>query len=201
MRIHHGYTEEAAHDLRASGCALQFLKLSPATAREQARECARDALRVSLQGYFRCSAHAISITTKPGTAPVVTVEGIHQVYASFSYEAGCALVAIDVRGPVGTDIAPINHHPGWGEECVEVAKAYLPPGVWQHLKSLTTRARATAFAEAWALHEARLKCAGLPLQEWTRDLETPLKEINAFSWAGITGFMVACARQGEGLPA
>lgn len=194
-RLHHRFTKEAAQDLRAQGFVIFTLALRPDLHRDEARRLTRAALQDALQRHFGCDSHDVSIETAPGQAPVVTVQG-RTVHVSFSYESGGAFIAIDMCGPIGIDAASARLEPEWCEECLGVAKDYLPPPVTAEMAGLAGVARATAFSRAWALQEARLKCSGLPLQEWSTYLEAHLAATQAHELGSTGGCMVAYARYG-----
>ncbi len=194
VRIHLRFTEEAAQDLREQDFALISLALRPGLPRAEARKLSRAKLQEALQHHFGCDANAVSIETASGNAPVVTVER-QRVHVSFSYENDWAFIALDVRSPIGIDVTFLNHEAEWIEECVRVAKEFLPPAISRKIEGLAGLERATAFAEEWALHEAKLKCMGLPLQEWTSELEVRLSGMRSGSLGDIEGFMVAYARK------
>ncbi|WNO06534.1 4'-phosphopantetheinyl transferase family protein [Rhodoferax mekongensis] len=192
VRIHLRFTEEAAQDLREKDFALISLALRPGLPRAEARKLARATLREAVQHHFGCDAKAVSVETVSGKAPLVKI-GRQRVHVSFSYEQDWAFIALDVRRPIGIDVTFINHEAEWLEECVRVAKEFLPPAISRRIEGLAGLERATAFAEEWALHEAKLKCMGLPLQEWTSELEVRLSGMRTGSLGDIAGFMVAYA--------
>ncbi|WP_296508976.1 4'-phosphopantetheinyl transferase superfamily protein [Rhodoferax sp.] len=194
VRVHNQFSDEAAQDLREQELVLFTLALRPGLPRAEARQLARATLQHALQRHLGREAHAISIETVPGNAPVVMVGG-RRVHVSLSYESDRAFIAIDMHGPIGIDAAAVGHQAEWFEECVGVANEYLPPSISQKIKALAGLERATAFAAAWALHEARLKCLGLPLQEWTNELDTQLAATRGGSICDHEGFMAAYARK------
>jgi len=112
-------------------------------------------LQDALQHHFRCDANAVSIDTASGNAPVVKV-GRQRVHVSFSYEQDWAFIALDVRRPIGIDVTFINHEAEWIEECVRVAKEFLPPAISRKIEGLAGLERDTAFAEEWACMKQNL---------------------------------------------
>ena len=194
MRIHLRFTEEAAQDLREQDFALLSLALRPGLPRAEARKLSRATLQDALQHHFGCDANAVSVETASGNAPVVKV-GRQRVHVSFSYEKDWAFIALDMCSPIGIDVTFIHHQAEWIEECAKVAREYLAPAISRKIEGLAGLERAIAFAEEWALHEARLKCRGLPLQEWTSELEVRLSGMRSGSLGDIEGFMVAYARK------
>jgi 4'-phosphopantetheinyl transferase len=193
VRIHHQVSEETAQDLRQAGFVVLVIQTTRGIARAEARRLARSALRDCLQRYFGCDSNAITIETVPGNAPVVMFGNL-RIYVSFSYESDTAWIAIDLMGPIGIDAVYVIEQTEWIEECVEVAKAYLPAEGTRQIVRLTGLARTAAFARQWALHEARLKCAELPLQEWGSDFEIHLRETVAFLIQESASLIVAYAR-------
>jgi 4'-phosphopantetheinyl transferase len=194
VRIHHQVSEETAQDLRQAGFVVLVIQTTRGIARAEARRLARSALRDCLQRYFGCDSNAVTIETVPGNAPVAMFEN-QRIYVSFSYESDIAWIAIDLMGPIGIDAVYVIEQTEWIEECVEVAKAYLPAEDTRQIARLAGLARTAAFARHWALHEARLKCAELPLQEWGADMEIYLRETQVFLIEESPSLMVAYARK------
>lgn len=83
---------------------------------------------------------------------------------------------------LGVDLQAITALPA--TECLALAQLYLPPEDQFTLQALQTAglredALPRHFAQAWALHEARLKAAGLALTEWSPALQAALQPIEA----------------------
>jgi 4'-phosphopantetheinyl transferase len=72
------------------------------------------------------------------------------------------LVAVNLDGPIGVDVVHASAPDDWQA----VARDYLGP------QALALGA--AGFAPAWAALEARLKCCGLDLHEWSAEREQRL---------------------------
>ncbi|MEG1455318.1 MAG: 4'-phosphopantetheinyl transferase superfamily protein, partial [Comamonas sp.] len=72
-------------------------------------------------------------------------------------------IALCPGARVGIDVTEIAPMPDWAA----VAKSYLGPAALARLAPADGAARDKAFALAWAELEARGKCLGLGLQEWS----------------------------------
>lgn len=115
----------------------------------------------------------------------------HPPGVSISYEQNLALVALYLNGAVGADIVclpqqPIAENPAhWWQ----MANDYLPPDscqAWQQqhgtrLNDWSTPQFADWLAQQWATHEAKLKCRGIALQEWTAPLHAQLQRLDCFA--------------------
>lgn len=109
----------------------------------------------------------LSITSNPGQPLQVadTTIGI-----SIAHEAGMSIAAIHLRGSIGIDIvrldalAPITADAG---DWQLLACDYLGPAALQRIKQSVAAQRSRQFAIEWAAQEARLKCLGRGLVEWT----------------------------------
>lgn len=98
---------------------------------------------------------------------------------SISHAPGVSLVAWHPGGAVGVDLQPLPLGAGL-PELLDAAAPHLPPGSAAALGRQAPGARAIeAFAECWAAHEARLKCAGRALAEWSPALAAGLAGVRA----------------------
>jgi 4'-phosphopantetheinyl transferase len=143
-----------------------------ATGRGAARALVRGALREALGQMAGLAPDAIVIQSTPGCAPAVSYPGRHGPAPgiSISHDEPLSLAAINLRGPVGVDLMRVQDIPDWRA----VAHDYLGPHATALLDSTLAAERAAAFARAWSAHEARLKCQGLQLTEWTPALAARL---------------------------
>ena len=96
----------------------------------------------------------------PGEAPYLA--GKPHIGLSFSHEPGLSLAAINFASPVGIDLLQGSANGLSGDEIRQLGMDYLGPAANPRMDG-----DPRAFAEAWAGHEARLKCLGLGLTEWT----------------------------------
>ena len=82
---------------------------------------------------------------------------------SLSYAGDVALIGVCPGARIGVDLVGIASLPDWAQ----VAQLYLGPDATRRLADMDGAIRDKAFAMAWAELEARSKCLGLGLQEWT----------------------------------
>lgn len=166
-------TPQWAHSLKPAlpgpdGAPLVLMVATPdSTVRDEARTLVRAALRSFLAPLIGCAPAAVPLQTAPGKAPRLALAG-QPVHLSISHEAGLSLAAIRIGRSVGVDLMrPADAGlPDWQG----VAHDYLGPEALASLLDIDACDRQPAFARAWTRHEARLKCLGLQLQEWSPDL-------------------------------
>jgi len=162
--------------LHAHGPALWTLQV-PAP-RTQVRDTARDLVREALQAHLPALLNVaqVSVASEPGEAPRLAPphEGIG---LSIAHESGLSLVAIHAQGPVGVDVLQVMAMP----DALDVALSYLGPEAAQALAERPADQIDRAFALAWTAHEARLKCLGLPLQEWQEEADAALSACSALA--------------------
>jgi 4'-phosphopantetheinyl transferase len=155
--------------LQAHGPQLWTLQVpAPLTPlRDTARDLARDALQAHLPALLGST--QARVISEPGHAPRLATphEGVG---ISIAHESGLSLVAIHGHGAVGVDVMQVQPMP----DALDVALVYLGPEVAQTLDALAPLAQAPAFALAWTAHEARLKCLGMPLAEWSEGMHAAL---------------------------
>lgn len=164
--------------LRAAG--------TPQQRRQHARGHARAALGARLAQALGCDAQDLWVTDERGQAPTVGWCGsgsapaaLARIGLSISHAPGVSLVAWHPGGAVGVDLQPLPLGAGL-PELLDAAALYLPPGSAAALGRQAPGARAIeAFAECWAAHEARLKCAGRALAEWSPALAAALAGVRA----------------------
>ena len=128
--------------------------------RSEARAAARLAARQALAGQLAQPLDAVQLHALPGQPPQVL--GWPDIGLSFSHEAGLSLVAVNLDGPVGVDVVQATAPDDWQV----VARDYLGP------QALALGA--AGFAPTWAALEARLKCCGFDLDEWSAEREQRL---------------------------
>jgi 4'-phosphopantetheinyl transferase len=159
---------QAALAALAAGDAPVLLALdTPATTRRAAaREQARAMLRELLGAYLGCAPEAVPLDFQPGRQPRLDLPG-SRLGISLSHESGLTLAGLDPRGAVGIDLMRIEDFPDWQQ----LARDYLGDEACRKLAALKPVQRAQGFAAAWTQLEARLKCLGLALREWTPALQ------------------------------
>jgi 4'-phosphopantetheinyl transferase len=152
----------------ADGVFVVSVQTEGGNQRDRARVQVRQAISEVLSAILGVPAGAIDVQSAPGQAPRVAAGG-SDIGCSFSHEAGLSLAAINLRGAIGVDIMRIAGIPDWQA----VARDYLGPDVTASLLALPAMDRPRAFAQAWTAREARLKCAGRQLGEWTGTAALP----------------------------
>ena len=163
--------------------------------REQARLQARAALRSCLTKELGCPEDALQISNQRNEAPQLRLcgERLEQPFCSISHAPGLALLAWHGGGPVGVDIQAVNAGTA-RHELQAVAQIFLAPNMAQVLDGLAQDALFfKAFASAWAAQEARLKCAGVGLVEWSVELESSLTCVHCTPLAMADGYAAAVA--------
>lgn len=144
--------------------------------REQARLQARAALRSCLTKELGCPEDALQISNQRNEAPQLWLYGerLGQPFCSISHAPGLALLAWHGGGPVGVDIQAVSDETP-RHELQAVARLFLVPNKAQALDGITQDALFFEdFSRAWTMQEARLKCAGLGLVEWSEALEVSM---------------------------
>ncbi|MEG0201221.1 MAG: hypothetical protein RR718_10765, partial [Comamonas sp.] len=153
--------------------------------REQARLQARAALCACLVPELDCSEDELGISNLRNQAPQLLLRGkplalphcqklicladiaLALPHCSISHAPGLALLARHWQGPVGVDIQALDTTAP-RHELAAVARLFLDQKAAQALIDIPQEAHfLEAFANAWTRHEARLKCAGLGLVEWS----------------------------------
>lgn len=160
--------------------------------RRQLRAEARALLRDLVAGYLGTSSDNTLLHFVPGQAPFVDArwQGL-RLSISISYSQDLALIALCAGARIGIDVTETAPMPDWAA----VARSYLGPAVLARLAPADGAARDKAFALAWAELEARGKCLGLGLQEWSAErharLQAPAIEVIS---SALEGFAIALAR-------
>jgi 4'-phosphopantetheinyl transferase len=145
--------------------------------RDIARQRIRTAVRETIAAFFQVPSAEVRLRSQPGQ-PLTLEAPQHPIGISISHEEGLSVAALHVHGRIGIDLMRIDHAPlpDWES----VTRDYLGPIVHQRLASLPAAQRTAAFADAWTDHEARLKCWGLPLTEWTPALAQQLSSCRTY---------------------
>lgn len=155
--------------------------------RESARGLIRTALREALAQILGRPASSLSIHSVPGEAPRILPDC--QAGLSISHEAGLSLAAIHLDGAVGVDCLRVSEL----ADLPVLARDYLGTEAAQAIARLPQSEHASAFAQAWCAHEAKLKCLGLGLQEWSPELACRLSACVAEALALPAGWAGAVA--------
>ena len=137
----------------------------PTTLRSQARKLIRLAITQVLADKLSCSYTEIKLITQPGQSVKVS-QPRQTIGLSISHELGLSLAAINMNGKVGVDLIDVKSIPN-DHEIYKLALEYLGTQVAEYLSLLPSELQKHAFANAWTEFEARLKCQGESLDEWT----------------------------------
>ena len=152
----------------------------------------RDTARQLVRGVLREILGDAELISPPGQA-IRLARTDSTIGISVSHESGLSLLAVNFSGPVGIDLLRIPDDPDWASQIQALAGDYLGPKVAQQITDLAAQEQMTSFAQAWAAHEARLKCQGLALAEWSSELEASLAECCAQPLVLPAGFVGAVA--------
>lgn len=155
--------------LRAADPAVWLLQGQSRHLRGEARAL----LRELLAGYLGMASEQVPLHFAPGQAPLVAAhwQGM-DLSISMSYSQDVALIALCPGARIGVDVTAIAALPDWAQ----VARLYLGPASAARLAACEGAARDKMFALAWAELEARGKCLGLGLQEWSPARHERLQE-------------------------
>lgn len=153
----------------------------PEARRALARRQARAALRVLLADACGGAPDSITLSTEPGQ-PLRALQW-PQLGLSISHERQLSLLACWPGGDVGVDVVAHDATASTAE-LQRVAQIYLGQEMASEKAPVAVHPSFHApdfrvFAEAWARHEAGLKCLHLPLTEWTPALAARLAGVRA----------------------
>lgn len=152
-------------------------------AREAARVRVRQALSAAMLRAAEGPRCRIDIDSQAGCAPRIHVPGHARAGLSISHDGCFSVAAVHLHGPVGVDVMAVQDTPDWRG----VASDYLGPQVLARLCAATQAQRARLFTRAWCEREARLKCSGLALNEWTPQPLLPARSVELALPAGLVG--------------
>ena len=163
--------------------------------RDVARLQARAALACCLAAELGCAEAELKFSNLRGQPPQVQLRGqlLKSLHCSISHAQGMALLAWHFGAVVGVDIQAVDRHVS-RLELQAVAQLFFAPEVAEAISDIAVDAIFfEAFAQAWAVQEARLKCAGLGLVEWSGELEAGLAGIHSASVPlPVSSTAVAC---------
>lgn len=127
-----------------------------------------------LSAAFQVPLSAVEIRSIPGEAPSAFVEG-KELAISMSYDEDYAIAALHLHRRIGIDIAASLPDFDWRA----VAQLYLGEDLVLAIEKRSAhenlQQQANVFLSHWLRHEAKLKCCGLVLQEWSQALENQLE--------------------------
>ena len=153
----------------ATAPGLAIVGIRGQAARATARVRIRAALAAALAAQYGIDPGRIELHSPPGVAPwaVLALDaGPQRIALAISHDRDISIAAYSLDGAVGIDVASIVPVPDWQP----VARDYLGRATADALAERPGSERDAAFAHAWSAHEARLKCLGLQLGEWSDDL-------------------------------
>lgn len=151
----------------APNARLQLIALAtPGESRVRAARMIREAIRETLAR----QALPARLADEPGEAPRLILPDGGRIGLSISHSEGLSIAAIALDRAVGVDLVRIKDQ----SDALVVARDYLGPAAATRIAAIPRPERASAFALAWSAQEAKLKCLGLPLTEWSEALETRL---------------------------
>jgi len=148
----------------------------------------RDTARRLVRTVLREILGDVELISTPGQA-IRLARTDSPIGISVSHESGLSLLAINYLGPVGIDLFRIPDDPDWASQIQALASDYLGPKLARQMTDLAPQERVKNFAQAWTAHEARLKCLGLALAEWSSKLEASLAEFRAQPLALSAGYV------------
>ena len=169
------------------------LPTPPGTARDMVRALARDELAELLGEAMGEPRGKVALTNVRGEPP--RAPGRPDLHLSLSHAEGLSLLACH-SAPVGVDVQALPV-----QADAATAALFLGPN-WHLAQSAQapTASISIAFETAWTQHEARLKCAGEPLVEWSEALAARLAHYRCapLQSAALSGWCAALAWQPVG---
>ena len=193
MQILFHYPQQLAAALLAvesGGCCVLLSKDETYLDRVTARSTSRRLLKEILRTIHCCTDADIAIRDVKGQAPTVDCCG-QTFFVSFAYDEDYLLLALSRSKAIGVDLLSKPIVFAWQD----VAKNYLSPEIIESLSQQNNARAALGFAKAWVVNEARLKCLGMPLQEWSNSLELKLRT-SSLSYLNDAGFpLIAIAEK------
>ena len=155
-----------------------------ASNRDIARQQVRQALQTCLAAELKCAPSELEVTNVRGQPVQVIRNGqpLSSLHCSISHAPALALLAWRWNGLVGVDVQAVDAGATAPEllatapELLATAQLYLDKKSHEALAVCAHDAHFfEAFAQAWVRQEARLKCAGLGLIEWSEALDAQLQ--------------------------
>jgi 4'-phosphopantetheinyl transferase len=149
--------------------------------RREARLQVRTAIAHWLAPSLGCTPEEVPLLSQPGQplrlAPMPGRQALNMGIA-VSHEPGLSLVALHRGGPIGIDLLPLDAAPSWVEDIPRLAQDYLGPIVADTIATVPLGEQAANFAHYWTQQEARLKCLGRGLEEWSSALAQAISGID-----------------------
>ncbi len=177
--------------------AIVALETPPGTDRTAARRIGRQALQEILAAHLECLPGQVTLVSRAGEP--LRLEGFDPAIGlSLSHEPGLSLAAIHLKGAIGVDLMALSDAPVWQAEIPRLAADYLGPEIAREIAGLPPQVRPRAFAGYWTGLEARLKCLGLALGEWTPSQQRKFDALHCTAvelppgWVGNVAVSRAC---------
>ena len=182
---------QAIAELRSpAGLTVIGVPTPAAASRAEARQAIRHALQRTLAAFLRQPVLDVTLLSSPGQQVRVLAAGT-PVRVAISHMPGLSVAAISTRAAVGVDVMAVGvqSFPDWAR----LAHDYLGPLAAKALQHAPLVDRPAALAQAWTALEARLKCLGMGLMEWTPELAALLSVCDVASLALPAGICGAVA--------
>ncbi|MFZ6844996.1 4'-phosphopantetheinyl transferase family protein [Undibacterium sp. RuTC16W] len=160
------HLDDASAALRLHRYVVIAVSTDSTQDRTKARQQIRSAIITLIQRCYQIDVRDIEIATSSGTAPRLLFSD-HEAALSISHEAGLSLAAICLDSSVGIDLLHTKNLAKESFEWQDIARIYLDPDRHQMIRSLTPEQQLLSFAQEWTMLEARYKCAGMALSEWS----------------------------------
>jgi 4'-phosphopantetheinyl transferase len=160
--------------------------------REQARLAIRAAIVEALSQLSGLPPQRISLHGEPGEVPWAALDapaGVRRAWLAISHDGELSVAAIGLHAAVGIDVTQVLDIPDWQP----VAQDYLGPEAAARLAALPRHERVHAFARAWTEREARLKCLGRELTEWSAEGDRAVDACRCLPLALPEGYVGALA--------
>lgn len=130
------------------------------------RDAARQELRLIacqfLSDCFQVSPDHLEFHNEPGKKSRIYLHG-KEIFTSLSHEDGLSVIAFSLLQVPGVDIVKADPDFNWPD----IAHLYLGERKTRKILELPAAQRLHQFALAWSMLEAKLKCLGMPLTEFS----------------------------------
>lgn len=155
------------------GLLVVAVRTQRAMLRPAVREQVRIALKQTLALLLNCPISEIELFSQPGQA-VRLLKPAQNIGISISHEPELSLVAINMHGAIGVDVMATGSIPPAHIEIHALATDYLGHQTAEEIARLPENQQSQAFAKRWTEFEARMKCKGEPITEWSSTLDSQL---------------------------
>jgi 4'-phosphopantetheinyl transferase len=152
----------------------------------------RDTARRLVRGVLSEILGDAELVSAPGQ-PIRLARPDSPIGISVSHENGLSLLAVRRSGPVGIDLLRTPDSPDWQDQIPNLTLDYLGPKIAEQIAGLPHEEQMAQFAQAWTEHEARLKCRGRALEEWSAAQEEELAPCRVQRLVLPTGYVGAMA--------